>query len=261
MLNTRPAGQNGELSEALRKSGFAPVEIPLVAILPEEEGLIRLRRLPASGFTGVFLSSPNGLRLMEAGLDADLLARWMVKPFFLVGSKAVHLVERLGGKVAFVPEEASLQGFLKEYRGTTGPAGLPMSQRWLHPCSSSTRLDPAAFRARSVEVENLPVYKPGFPAEAGDALRQAGTPAAILFCSGSAADHFFQAAPAALSEALGKPKGILAVSIGASTSEALQARGVEIVHQAEHADNDGLLDALRHAYGGSETRVLKKGKA
>lgn len=261
VLNTRPEGQAAELSETLRKSGFTPVEIPLVAIVPEEEGLARLRKLMPMGYTGVFLSSANGLRRMQEALDPAALSRWTAKPFFLVGPKAVSFVESLGGRVAFVPQEASLKGFLAEFKAPPGPAGLPMSQRWLHPCSASTRVDPPTFRARGVEIENVPVYKPGFPENASARLGDAGELSAILFCSGSAVDNFFQAAPEAMRGALGRPKGPLAVSIGASTTEALKSKGVESVHEAPHADNEGLLDALRRAYGGAETRVIKKGKA
>jgi uroporphyrinogen-III synthase len=261
VLNTRPAGQNAELSASLRKAGFTPVEIPLVSITAEEGGMARLRKVPPSGFTGVFLSSPNGLRQMQAGLDPAALSRWTAKPFFLVGSKARGLVESLGGKVAFVPEASSLRGFLEEFRVPPGPAGLPMSQRWLHPCSASTRVDPSSFRARGIEIENIPVYKPAFPEEAPARLREAGDLSAVLFCSASAVTHFFQAAQEDMTKALGAAKGLLAVSIGPSTSEALRAKGIEAVHEAPHADNEGLLDALRRAYGGAETKVMKKGKS
>jgi uroporphyrinogen-III synthase len=261
VLNTRPEGQNAELSAALRKNGFDPVEVPLVAITVEEEGIARLRKLPPTGFTGIFLSSPNGLRQMEAGLDPAALARWTSKPFFLVGPKARTLVENLGGKVAFVPSESSLKGFLAEFKVPPGPAGLPMSQRWLHPCSASTRVDPSSFRARGVEIENLPVYLPAFPKNASARLREAEGISAALFCSASAVEHFFKAASEDSIKALGAPKGVLAVSIGPSTTEALHAKGVENVQEAPHADNNGLLDALRRAYGGAETKVLKKSPA
>jgi uroporphyrinogen-III synthase len=259
VINTRPDGQNAGLSALLRKSGFAPLEIPLIAITADEKGLEKLRKLAASGFTGIFLSSPNGLRQLAAALDPAALARWTAKPFYLVGPKSRPEVEALGGRVAFVPEQPSLQGFLEEFKAQPGPAGLPMMQRWLHPCSLLTKARPEAFRERGVEVENVPVYRPGFPEDAAARLAEAGEVSAILFCSGSAVENFYQAAPEAMAKAVGAPKGILAISIGPSTTEALRARGVE-PHEAPHADNEGLLDALRRAYGGSETRIMKKGR-
>ncbi|MDB5103496.1 MAG: Uroporphyrinogen-III synthase HemD, partial [Fibrobacteres bacterium] len=242
--------------------------IPMVDIVPDEEGLARARRLQPGSFTGIFLSSPNGLRHLEAGLLPNELEAWMAKPFYLVGGKAAGLVESLGGKVAFHPKEASLDGFLKEYSpaapmhaaGTGNPIanGLVMAQRWLHPCSASTRLDPAAFKQKKIDVENIPVYRPGMSPDAAKRLAAEGPRAdAVIFCSGSAVDHFFQAAPE-LASRLGKPDGIIAISIGPSTSQTLSDRGVERCREAVHADNPSLVDALKASFGGSATKVLKK---
>ena len=156
VLNTRPEDQNTELTALLRAAGFDPLEIPLVDVVPDPEGLGRIRRLQPSGFTGIFLSSPNGLRHLVGGLVGNELEARMAKPFYLVGGKAAALVREKGGKVAFFPQEASLEGFLKEFSpagvmhaegvGSLTVTGVKMAQRWLHPCSASTRLDPAAFR-------------------------------------------------------------------------------------------------------------------
>lgn len=263
VLNTRPADQNGGLSALLRAAGFEPLEIPLVGIEPEPEGLERLRRLQPNGFTGIFLSSPNGLRQMAAGLMPVELESWMAKPFYLVGPKSGDLVREHGGRVAFHPREASLDGFLKEYapssQGNSGVTGLVLAQRWLHPCSASTRLDPAAFRKKGVEVENVPVYRPGANPEAPGLLeRHAASLDAVVFSSGSAVAQFFAAAPPALSARLGKKDGILAVSIGPSTSQALAEKGVEQRCEAVHADDSGLVDALKQAFGSRATRILAR---
>jgi uroporphyrinogen-III synthase len=268
VINTRPADQNGELSDLLRKAGFEPLEIPMVDIVPDEEGLARMRRLQPTGFTGIFLSSPNGLRHLQAGLLATELEKWLSKPFYLVGGKSAALVESLGGKVAFHPREASLEGFLKEYSpaavtlangaGSLGVPGLVAAQRWLHPCSASTRLDPAQFKLKKIEVENIPVYRPGMAPDAGARLAsEAGKADAVVFCSGSAVEHFFKAAPA-LASRVGKKDGILAVSIGPSTSRVLADMGADYCREANHADNPSLVDALKAAFGGSATKVLKK---
>lgn len=258
VINTRPADRNQELSLLLRQAGFEPVEIPLVDIRPHEEGLTKARSLPPSGFTGVFLSSPNGLRHFREALLVAEFERWSRKPFYLVGQAARALVEEAGGTVAFVPEEASLAGFLKEWKSVTEPGKLPMAQRWLHPCSLSTRLDPAEFRKRGVEVVNLPVYRPCAPEDAGQHLAQAdGEAAAVIFCSGSAVETYFQAAPEAASR-LGLAKGPLAVSLGTSTTDALRARGVQEVHQALHPDDASLVDVLKDALGSVKTEILRK---
>jgi uroporphyrinogen-III synthase len=263
VLNTRPADQNAALSALLKAAGFEPLEIPLVDIGPEPEGLERLRRMHPSRFTGVFLSSPNGLRLMAGELLPADLEPWMAKPFYLVGPKAADLVRQHGGQVAFHPREASLEGFLKEYapspQGNMGVAGLVLAQRWLHPCSSQTRLDPAAFRKKGIEVENVPVYRPSLnPKAAEDLARSAASIEAAVFCSGSAVEHFFAAAPPALAARLGKKDGILAVSIGPSTTRALAEKGVEHPSEARHADDPGLVDALKEAFGTRATKILAR---
>ena len=266
VLNTRPADQSAELSALLRAAGFEPLEVPLVDIAPEPEGLARLRGLKPSGFTGIFLSSPNGLRQMAAELLATELEPWMAKPFYLVGPKAAELVEAHGGKVAFHPRTASLDGFLAEYapgsaQGSTGVTGLVMAQRWLHPCSVATRLDPAAFRKKGVEVENVPVYRPGLNPKACELLAKQGEALdAAVFCSGSAVAAFYEAAPPALAARLGRKDGILAVSIGPSTSKALADKGIDYCRQALHADNPSLVDALKQAFGSRATRVLGRAK-
>ena len=263
VINTRPADQGEGLSTLLKAAGFDPLDIPLVDIEPESEGLGRLARMQPSGFTGIFLSSPNGLRQMAAAMSAAELEPWMAKPFYLVGPKAGGLVRKLGGQVAFHPAEASLEGFLKEYvpsaQGSSGVTGLVLARRWLHPCSVSTRLDPAAFRKKGIEIENIAVYRPG-PNPAAPALlsKHAGSVEAIVFCSGSAVEHFFAAAPPDLASRLGKKDGVLAVSIGPSTSQALAAKGVDYCRQADRADDAGLVDALKQAFGGRATKVLAR---
>jgi uroporphyrinogen-III synthase len=263
ILNTRPADQSAGLSARLRAAGFEPLEIPMVDIEPDPEGLDRLRRLHPASFTGVFLSSPNGLRQMAADLLPADLEPWMAKPFYLVGPKAGELVRQLGGKVAFHPETASLEGFLQEFapaaRGNAGVTGLVLAQRWLHPCSAQTRLDPAAFRKKGIEVENVPVYRPGTnPDAAGLLARHAEGIEAAVFCSGSAVENFFAAAPPALLARLGRKDGILAVSIGPSTTQALAGKGVAASCQAVHADDAGLVDALKQAFGARATKILAR---
>lgn len=258
IINTRPADRNQELSRLLGQAGFESVEIPCVEIRADEEGAAKAASIAPNGFTGIFLSSPNGLKYFQEALLASQFEKWTDKPFYLVGGAARSLVEAAGGKVAFFPEEASLEGFLKEYRPFTEAGRLPMAQRWIHPCSRSTRLAPAEFKKKGTEIINLPVYRPAAPADLGDRLRTLGLgAAAVLFCSGSAVENFFQAAPE-LAAGLGGPNGPLAVSIGASTTRALRERGVAEPREAQHADDSSLVDVLKAASGGTKTAVLKK---
>lgn len=258
IINTRPADRNQELSRLLAQAGFEPVEIPCVEIRADEEGAVKAASLAPNGFTGIFLSSPNGLKHFQEALLASQFEKWAEKPFYLVGGAARSLVEAAGGRVAFFPEEASLEGFLKEYRPFTEAGRLPMAQRWIHPCSRSTRLDPSEFKKKGIDIVNLAIYRPAAPGDLGDRLRNFGMgAAAVLFCSGSAVENFFQAAPD-LAAGLGKPDGPLAVSIGPSTTRVLRDRGVAETREALHADDASLVDVLKAASGGAKTAVLKK---
>lgn len=257
VVNTRPADRNQELTRLLRQAGFDAVEVPMVEVRADAEGQAKAASLPANGFTGIFLSSPNGLRHFQEGLLASQFERWTIKPFYLVGPAARPLVEAAGGRVAFVPQEASLEGFLKEFQAQPGP-GLPLAQRWLHPCSASTRLDPAEFRKKGITVVNQPVYRPACPSDIAARMAKDGKgAAAIVFCSGSAVENFFKSAPD-LAKGLTEPKGPAAVSIGPSTSKALRDHGVTDIHEAQHADDPSLVDTLKALSGGFKTEVLRQ---
>ncbi len=257
VVNTRPADRNQELTRLLRQAGFAVAEVPMVEVRADAEGQAKAAALQPSGFTGIFLSSPNGLRHFQEGLLASQFERWSIKPFYLVGPAARVLVETAGGRVAFVPQEASLEGFLKEFQTQPAP-GLPLAQRWLHPCSTSTRLDPAEFRKKGITVVNQAVYRPACPDDIAARMAKDGKDAAaIVFCSGSAVENFFKSAPD-LAAGLTKPKGPVAVSIGPSTSKALRDNGVTDIHQAQHADDLSLVDTLKSLSGGFKTEVLRQ---
>jgi len=263
VLNTRPNGQNQELNTLLSEAGFEPIEVPLVEIIPLEVGLQKLKQLQPSGYTGIFLSSPNGLRQMQNELGQKFEA-WMQKPFFLVGEKSKDLIEKLGGRVEFFPREASVSGFLKEFafesvtlnHGKT--SGMVFSQRWLHPCSESTKLNPSDFKQRGIELDNIPLYRPDVPSGLKEKLiEQFPDCEAIVFCSGSAVQHFFSAVPEFANEIKSKQNKLI-ISIGPSTTKALADGGIKNVHVALEANNLGLVEALKAAYSISETKLIKK---
>ena len=261
VLNTRPQGQNQELSALLSEAGFEPVEIPLVEIIPLESGLQKLKLLQPSGYTGIFLSSPNGLRQMQNELGQKF-ETWMQKPFFLVGGKSKTLIEKLGGKVEFFPREASVSGFLKEFAFESvtqiKPNGMVYSQRWLHPCSEATKLNPSDFKQRGIELDNIPVYRPEAPSGLQEKLvAEFPDCEALIFCSTSAVQHFFTAIPKLTDEIKSKQNKLI-LSIGPSTTQALNDCGIKNVHVATEANNIGLVEALKAVYSISETKLIKK---
>jgi|GEM_PF-174977 len=313
ILNTRPKEQAEFLTRLLAEEGFESVEIPLVELKSIGTGLEEAAKLDSREFSGVFLSSPIGLKALDAALDSAEFRTWMNKPIYLVGRQSAALVEAKGGRVAFYPQQASLAGFVAEFpawfqgeaeswaRNTRKEAGelarrllsegvgaldklpgeqespLPEAeesagnpeiarvaaleqfalgldagiQRWLHPCSDKTRLEPERFAALGVEVVNVAVYRPQLPEESVTALEKLddGCDAAI-FCSGSAVDHFFEAQPEKAARwAESKP----AASLGASTTEALRRHGWRNIEQSAIANAQGLVTAVKKMLKAGDT--------
>lgn len=246
VLNTRPRDQAAALSTAARAAGFEPLEVPLVELVLLEKSLTLLGKLSDRNYDGILLTSPNLLPLLKRR-NARVPAAWIDKPWYLIGSRARTDVEELGAAVTFIPNAASLEGFLAEI--PQHPSMHPGNGlRLLHPCSAKTRLDPAIFASAGIKVHNMAVYEPRCPAGTEAALQAAWPRArAVLLASGSAVHHLFLAAPA-LARTLSSDDGPLPVSIGASTSRALRMYGVERFLQAPSADNAGLVEALRSTF-------------
>ncbi len=240
VLNTRPESQAAELSELLNQNGYHPVEIPLVELVLISEGLATLTRLSSDEYDGILLSSPNLIPLLVE-MNAPVLKKLAAKEWYLISKQAQFQVEAIGGKVAFVPKNASLEGFYKEFPAR---AGL----RILHICSRVTRLDPKLFLERGITVRNLPMYTPHCPTGVASQLQVVWPQLrAVLFASGSAVQNLFTA-DTQRAKTLGSEKGPLPISIGPSATEALLAEGIENFRQAETADNAGLVAALNKEF-------------
>jgi uroporphyrinogen-III synthase len=251
VLNTRPKsaehhgadGESSALSRALKAAGFDTVEVPLVELILLTDVLNLMEKLSGDHFDGILLSSPNLLPLMKAAAR-DVPATWKTKPWYLIGPRSRADVEALGVSIAFVPQQPSLEDFLQE---------IPLQQnlRLIHPCSTKTRLEPALFKAKGLDVHNMAVYEPRCPAGAAAALEAAWPrilpTGAVLFASGSAVHHFFAAAPR-LARTLSDTGGPMPVSIGASTTRALRMYGITRAQEAPTADTAGFLAALKSIY-------------
>lgn len=243
VLNTRPRDQAPALSAALKAAGFEVFEAPLVDLVLLADTLTLLEKIPDAHYDGIVLSSPNLLPLLRAA-GKSVPAAWLKKPWYLVGSRSRPDVEALGVGIAFVPQAPSLEGFLKEIP-------LQSNLRLIHPCSAKTRLEPALFKDKGMNVHNMAVYEPRLPENAGAALRDAWPRAqAALFASGSAVHHLFVAAPD-LARSLPLDSGPYPVSIGASTTRALRMYGIDRFIQAPSADTAGFLAALKSIFPGN----------
>jgi uroporphyrinogen-III synthase len=238
VLNTRPRGQAAGLSAGLRKAGYEPHEVPLVELV------LKPGELEDAALTenqdGLLVSSPNLIPLLAAA-SPEARKALAARPWYLISGKARAQAEAFGAQVVFVPKTPSLEGFLDEFPGRRG-------LRLLHLCSAKTRLFPEDFSPLGIKVANRVVYSPQCPAGAGSALAAAWPKITVaLFASGSAVSNLFSAAPD-LGKTLGAVTGPSVVSMGASVSDALRARGVENFLSAPTADDAGLISALNAVF-------------
>ena len=210
VIVTRPTAQAEPLVRALREAGYDPVVCPLIEIEPIDDGPIFV-----DGYDWVVVTSAPG---------AEQLAkrhRGYLPRVAAIGAATAAALTRYGIAVDFVPSEATQDVLVAEF---PRPAG-----RVLFVGAEAARglivaeLDAdfrAAYRTRRLRPETLP---------AGDLA---------VLASPSAADAFADL-----------DLDIPAVTIGPQTTRAARRRGLVVRAQAQSADVDGLVAAVRRAAG------------
>jgi uroporphyrinogen-III synthase len=246
VLNTRPRELAPRLSALLREAGYEPFEASLVELELHAKGLEELRaraaqvEAGATDYTGILISSPNLLSALEAAGE-EIPGAFLRKPWYLISARIRAQVEALGARIAFIPQEASLEGFIREIATHNGA-------RLLHLCSSRTRVSPDSLKAKGFAVENLTLYTPGNSDGSGDRIAAAWDKVrAIVFASGTAVHNLFSARPD-LAAKMGTSSGPLPISIGLSATEALKSHGIRHYRQAPTADNAGFIAALNQEF-------------
>jgi uroporphyrinogen-III synthase len=245
VLNTRPPELAPEFSAQLRAAGYEPYEAPLVDLTLDRAGLAELRACAGQpdAYSGILISSPNLLSALAA--EGETIPEvFLRKPWYLISARIRAQVEALGARVAFIAQEASIEGFKREIATHNGA-------RLLHLCSSNTRMQPDALKAKGFEIENLTLYTPAYPADSTGPIRDAWEKVrAVTFASGTAVHNLFSNLPDQAAT-LGKPRGPVAISIGLSATEALKENGVRAYRQAPTADNAGFIAALNQEFRAS----------
>ena len=245
VLNTRPRELAPELSAQLREAGYEPYEAPLVELILDRAGLAELRACAGQpdAYSGILISSPNLLSALAA--EGETIPEvFLRKPWYLISARIRAQVEALGARVAFVAQEASIEGFKREIATHNGA-------RLLHLCSSNTRMSPDTLQSRGFEVENLTLYTPACPPGCAERVQAAWSKVrAVVFASGTAVHNLFSAAPEQAAT-LGMPRGPVAIPIGLSATDALKENGVRTYRQAPTADNAGFIAALNQEFRAS----------
>jgi len=204
VIVTRPRAQARPLVEALEALGAQVVECPLIEIEHTSD-----EPVDAAGYDWLIVTSPNG---------ADEIARRgrHLPPIAAVGPGTAEALRAHGIEPAFVPQESSQEGLLREF---PQPAG-----RVLFAAAEGARRGPVdALGADFVALYRTRLLTPQPPP--GDV---------VVLASGSAARAY---------AAVGG--SVPAVTIGPETTRAAQAAGLGIAREAATHDLAGLVTAVR----------------
>ena len=201
---TRPRDQARPLVAGLAALGAEVVECPLIQ-------LERLSDEPvdAAGYDWLVVTSPNGAaEIARRGRNLPRVAA--------IGPATAEALRSHGIDVAFVPQESSQEGLLREF---PQPAG-----RVLFAAAEGAR----RHAIDGLHADFVPLYR----------TRQLAPPPPdgdlVLLASGSAAQAY---------AATGGRLPV--VSIGGETSRVARAAGLSVVAEAASPDVDGLVAAVR----------------
>jgi uroporphyrinogen III methyltransferase/synthase len=204
VIVTRPRAQARPLVGALEVLGAEVVECPLIEIewLSDDP-------IDGSGYDWLIVTSPNGAdEVVRRGVNLPRIAA--------VGPGTAETLREHGIEAAFVPEESSQDGLLREF---PRPAG-----RVLFAAAEGARRRPID----ELQADFVPLYRTRLltpePPE-GDA---------VVLASGSAARAYAGVGGAAP-----------AVSIGPETSRVARSVGLNVVAEAATHDLAGLVAAVR----------------
>jgi uroporphyrinogen-III synthase/uroporphyrinogen III methyltransferase/synthase len=248
VLVTRSAQQAGKLSEGLRAAGFAPVEVPVLEILPPANFAAldeALRQLDS--YDWLILTSANTVRALTD--RAQSLGIAIRQPESLkiavVGEATAQAARKAGFTLDLIPENYVAESLVEEL------VEQAFGQRMLLARAAVARdVIPDALRAAGAEVDVVDAYRNAMPENAPEALRQAldaGIDAAT-FTSSSSVSHLAEAIRAA---GLDWPlAGVAAVSIGPITSKTLRELGWEPAAEADPYDIPGLMAAVEKVFVG-----------
>lgn len=228
VLVTRPAGRGAALLALLHEAGIEAAQHPLIRLVPaseEELGAARTQ-LAGGGCTHLVVTSrtaaealgplsvPPGLEVVAVGDGtAETLEALGIAPTLVAGGTGAALVARM----------------------PPAPAGASV----LFPASSAaSRTVPEGLRAKGYRVHELTVYRP-------EPLEPPVAVAVGLATGGFGALVLTSPMIARRAAAHGVHPSTPIVSIGAPTSAAVRAVGLEVALQAAEPTNTALVSAVQ----------------
>lgn len=245
VLVTRARAQAGLLSEALRRAGAVPVEVPVIRIDPCDDysaldsALRAIRGYDWAAFTSVNTLVHVGYRLECLGLTWHAFEGIAVAA---VGSKTADALRTRGVAIAYMPPQAT---------GRALADGLPLAvgQRVLLPDADiADRSLADALRGRGAFVDEFTAYHTTPLRDGADELRMRLASAeidAVTFASSSSVHNLCAALGDAAVEALG---GAVLACIGPVTAQAARACGLHPRVIASEQTIEGLVEALEEFF-------------
>ncbi len=244
---TRSAADNVSLGIELRRLGANVVEVPLIEVLPPQDGGVELRAAATriEDYRWVVLTSVNAVDALVGALvavsEAEDRVRWPdVPPVAAVGPSTAEAARAAGLVVSLVPDTATAAALVEDFPQCPETG----SSRVLAPLAElagPTVVDGLA--ARGYEVDRLTAYRTvaerGPAADAPDPATVADADA-VAFFSPSAVDRFIERFGAG---------SLVAVCIGPSTAERAHAHPFCEVIVAEPHTEAGVIGLICDRFG------------
>ena len=242
VLVTRSRQQAGSLSRLLREQGADAVELPTIEITRlEDHGLLddALTRLAEYGW--IIFTSANAVeavfdRLAAVGRDTRAFGAARVAA---IGPATARALRDRGIEADYVPSvftsEAVADGF-RQFDLNRVRVLLPRAD-------IAPNALPKGLRAEGAVVDDLPAYRSGRPADAGDQARgllASGTITTATFTSSSTVRNLVEL----LDGDLSLLDGVRIVSIGPVTSATARELGLTIDVEATEHSVPGVVQAL-----------------
>ena len=205
---TRPKGTNDELARRLRSAGIAPVECPLIEVVP-----LGGPPIPVVDYDWLVLTSRSGVDAFFARVQGSL------PPVAVIGPGTAEALRGHGVEPTIVASTSTQEGLV---------AALPRPPGRVLFAGAEDARD---VLVRELAAEFVPLYRTS-------RLRPDVLPEVelVVLASGSAAEAYADAGGS-----------VSCVSIGPTTSAHARRRGLDVVAEAETHDLDGLVAAVRLA--------------
>ncbi|WP_133130851.1 uroporphyrinogen-III synthase [Legionella yabuuchiae] len=157
VLNTRPKGQNAELSQLIQSVGCQSIELPAITITPLNQWLSKLPSLSSIDYS-IFIST-NAVNLFFDRLDQHHMTWPSAIQVVAIGHATAKALHKRGVKVIAVPNPENSEGLLKlpqilnvndkHILQVKGEGGLELIQNTL--------------KARGANVTPIEVYQRALP--------------------------------------------------------------------------------------------------